>query len=49
VPAAPGRQAKLAPDAHVVALAIEHGLTLCSTDGDLGRFPAWRGRDPLAA
>ena len=47
--AAPGMQANLVPDAHLAALAIEHGLTLCSTDGDFGRFPALRWRDPLAA
>lgn len=28
-------------------LAIEHGLTLCSTDGDFGRFPGVRWEDPL--
>ena len=27
-------QANLIPDAHLAALAIEHGLVLCSTDGD---------------
>ena len=47
--AAPGMQANLVPDAHLAALAIEHGLTLCSTDGDFGRFPGLRWRDPLAA
>jgi toxin-antitoxin system PIN domain toxin len=47
--AAPGMQANLVPDAHLAALAIEHGLTLCSTDGDFGRFTALRWRDPLAA
>ena len=47
--AAPGMQANLVPDAHLAALAIEHGLTLCSTDGDFGRFPALHWRDPLAA
>ena len=46
---APGMQANLVPDAHLAALAIEHGLTLCSTDGDFGRFAALRWRDPLAA
>src|SRR5215831_18836590 len=33
-----GVQANLVPDAHPAALAIEHGLMLCSTDGDIGRF-----------
>jgi len=46
---APGMQANLVPDAHLAALAIEHGLTLCSTDGDFGRFAALRWRNPLAA
>lgn len=46
--AAPGMQANLVPDAHLAALAIEHGLTLCSTDGDFGRFSPLRWRDPLA-
>ncbi len=45
---APGIQANLVPDSHLAALAIEHGLTLCSTDGDFARFPALRWRDPLA-
>jgi uncharacterized protein len=44
---APGMQANLVPDAHLAALAIEHGLTLCSTDGDFGRFAALRWQDPL--
>ena len=35
------------PDAHLAALAIEHGLTLCSTDGDFARFPGLRWVDPL--
>jgi toxin-antitoxin system PIN domain toxin len=39
--------ANLIPDAHLAALAIEHGLTLCSTDGDFARFPDLRWQDPL--
>jgi len=31
--------ANLVPDAHLAALAIEHGLTLCSADSDFARFP----------
>ncbi|MGH7415158.1 MAG: TA system VapC family ribonuclease toxin [Candidatus Rokuibacteriota bacterium] len=46
---APGMQANLVPDAHLAALAIEHGLTLYSTDGDFTRFPALRWQNPLAA
>ena len=37
----------LVPDAHLAALAIEHGLTLCSTDGDLARFEGLRWENPL--
>ena len=29
----PGVHANLVPDVHLAALALEHGLTLCSTDG----------------
>jgi toxin-antitoxin system PIN domain toxin len=43
-----GIHANLVPDAHLAALAIEHGLVLCSTDGDFGRFPGLRWRNPLA-
>jgi uncharacterized protein len=46
--AAPGMQANLVPDAHLAALAIEHGLVLCSTDGDFGRFVTLRWQNPLA-
>ena len=45
--AAPGMQANLVPDAHLAALAIEHGLTLCSTDGDFSRFRELRWQNPL--
>jgi uncharacterized protein len=38
----------LAADAHLAALAIEHGLTLCSTDGDFARFRDLRWENPLA-
>ena len=40
---------KLIPDAHLAALAIEHGLTLCSADGDFARFPGLRWENPLAS
>jgi len=39
--------ANLVMDAHLAALAVEHGLTLCSTDGDFARFPGLRWEDPL--
>ena len=35
------------PDAHLAALAIEHGATLCSADEDFGRFPGLTWFDPL--
>ena len=38
---------KLVMDAHLAALAIEHGLTLCSCDGDFGRFEELRWHNPL--
>jgi len=47
--AASGAQANLVPDAHLAALAIEHGLTLCSTDGDFGRFSDLRWSNPIAS
>lgn len=46
--AAPGVHGNLVPDAHLAALAIEHGLTLCSTDGDFARFPGLRWLNPIA-
>lgn len=39
---------KLVMDAHLAALALEHGLTLCSCDGDFGRFRELRWHNPLA-
>ncbi len=47
--AVPGVHGNLVPDAHLAALAIEHGLTLCSTDGDFARFKLLRWENPLAA
>jgi uncharacterized protein len=46
--ALPGVHGNLVSDAHLAALAIEHGLTLCSTDGDFARFPSLSWRNPLA-
>jgi toxin-antitoxin system PIN domain toxin len=42
-----GITANLVPDAHLAALALEHGLALCSTDGDFARFPGLRWENPL--
>lgn len=41
-------RANLVPDADLAALAIEHGLLLCSSDGDFARFPGLRWQNPLA-
>lgn len=38
---------KLVMDAHLAALAIEHGVVLCSADGDFGRFRDLRWQNPL--
>ena len=46
--ALPGIRANLIHDADLAALAIEHGLILCSTDGDFARFPGLRWQNPLA-
>lgn len=40
-------QGNLVPDTHLAALSIEHGLTVCSTDGDFARFPGLRWENPL--
>lgn len=45
----PWMTSRLVPDAHLAALAIEHGLTLCSTDGDFARFPGLAWKNPLTA
>jgi toxin-antitoxin system PIN domain toxin len=39
---------RLVPDAHLAALALEHGLALCSSDGDFARFAGLRWENPLA-
>lgn len=44
----PGVHGNLVADAHLAALALEHGLTLCSTDGDFARFPRLKWLNPLA-
>jgi toxin-antitoxin system PIN domain toxin len=38
----------LTSDAHLAALAIEHGAELCSHDTDFARFSGLRWHDPLA-
>jgi hypothetical protein len=39
----------LVPDAHLAALAIEHGLMLVTTDGDFARFSGLRWSNPLSS
>jgi toxin-antitoxin system PIN domain toxin len=43
----PALRANHVPDAHLAALALEHGLVLCSTDSDFARFPGLRWENPL--
>jgi uncharacterized protein len=42
-----GTAGNLTTDAHLAALAIEHGAELCSTDRDFSRFAGLRWADPL--
>jgi hypothetical protein len=46
---ASGTAGNLTTDAHLAALALEHGAELCSTDADFARFPGVRWRNPLAS
>jgi hypothetical protein len=39
--------ANLVSDAHLAALAVEHGCTVCSTDSDFARFPGLKWVNPL--
>jgi uncharacterized protein len=43
-----GTGGNLTSDAHLAALAIEHGAELCSCDGDFARFPGLHWTNPLA-
>jgi toxin-antitoxin system PIN domain toxin len=42
-----GTGGNLTSDAHLAALAMEHGAQLCSTDNDFSRFAGLRWRNPL--
>jgi toxin-antitoxin system PIN domain toxin len=42
-----GTAGNLTTDAHLAALAIEHGAELCSADADFSRFPGLRWTNPL--
>jgi len=43
-----GLRSNHVPDADLAALALEHGLALCSTDADFARFPGLRWENPLS-
>ena len=43
-----GTAGNLTDDAHLAALAIEHGAELCSSDNDFSRFEGVRWVNPLA-
>lgn len=43
-----GSAGNLTSDAHLAAVAREHGAELCSCDGDFARFPGVRWTNPLA-
>jgi len=42
-----GVAGNLASDAHLAALALEHGATVCTFDRDFARFPGVHWRHPL--
>lgn len=44
---ATGARGNLTSDAHIAALALEHGLTICTADTDFARFPDVRWVNPL--
>jgi uncharacterized protein len=41
-------RANLVSDAHLAALALEHGLTLCSADSDFARFRELSWTNPVS-
>jgi len=43
----PGMTFNAVPDAHLAALAIEHDLTFCSSDGGFTRFAGLRLENPI--
>lgn len=44
-----GTAGNLVTDAHLAALAIEHGGELCTADRDFGRFAGLRWTDPIGS
>lgn len=43
-----GAAGNLTTDAHLAALAIEHGATLCTSDRDFARFEGLKYENPLS-
>jgi uncharacterized protein len=43
-----GTGGNLTSDAHLAALAVEHGAEICSADSDFARFPGLKWRNPLS-
>ncbi|MCA1552835.1 MAG: type II toxin-antitoxin system VapC family toxin [Chloroflexi bacterium] len=43
-----GTAGNLTSDAHLAAMAIEHGMELCSLDNYFARFPGLRWTNPLS-
>ena len=44
-----GAAGNLTSDAHLAALALEHGATICSFDTDFARFPGLRWTSPAGS
>ncbi len=44
-----GMAANLTSDAHIAALALEQGYSVCSADNDFRRFPGLKHINPLSA
>jgi len=44
-----GTGGNLTSDAHLAAIAMEHGAELCSSDADFARFGGLKWRNPLAS
>lgn len=43
-----GNGGNLVPDLHLAAIAVAHGLTLCSTDSDFALFKPLAWQNPIA-
>ena len=49
LPGQPGLRANDVPDAHLAALAVEHGLRLATSDSGFARFSGLQWFNPLQA